>query len=275
MFKSKFKLSIIFSVIIIILSVIVAGGGLFFPDVYRDNEIITTAFYGNDIVTLFLVVPMMIVALILCLRGSQKAQLVWMGTLWYMMYNYIFYLYGAAFNVFFLSYVALFTLSAYGLIFALIRVDSRKLAGYFSNNTPIKWISTYMFFFSGLLGVLWIAISLSFIFTGEVPVNIIETGKDTGIVFATDLSLLIPSLIVSGILLLKKNHWGPILSSIVLIKCVTYSLVLIVMSAIDYIRNRHTDPFILLWVVLSIGCIISLWFLLKNMKDPKSETGTS
>ncbi|QVK19799.1 hypothetical protein KHQ82_05550 [Mycoplasmatota bacterium] len=274
MFKSKFKLSIIFSVIIIILSVIVAGGGLFFPDVYHDNEIITTAFYGNDIVTLFLVVPMMIVALILCLRGSQKAQLVWMGTLWYMMYNYIFYLYGAAFNVFFLPYVALFTLSAYGLIFALIRVDSRKLAGYFSNNTPVKWISTYMFFFSGLLGFLWIAISLSFIFTGEVPVNIIETGKDTGIVFATDLSLLIPSLIVSGILLLKKNHWGPILSSIVLIKCVTYSLVLIAMSAIDYIRNRHTDPFILLWVILSIGCIISLWFLLKNMKDPKSETRT-
>ncbi len=272
MFKDRFKISIILSVIIVVVAITASAGGLFIGDLYRDNASIKAAWYGNDLVTLFVAVPLMVISLLLSMRGSQRAQLIWMGTLWYMVYNYIFYLYAAAFNKFFLLYVVLFTLSTYALIFAMMNADPKEISRKFNLRTPVKWISGYMLFFAALLGVLWIASSLSFIITGEVPQDIIKTGHPTGVVYATDLSLLVPALVLSAILLWRRQPWGYALSAIVLIKSITYSLVLIVMSMVAYIRVGLGDAFLPLWVFLSTSCLIFSWLLLGNMKsNNKSE----
>lgn len=265
MFETKFKASLILSIIISILATIASAGGLF-ADLYRDNNLIKAAWHGNDLVTLFVAVPVMAASLLFSMRGSQRAQLIWMGTLWYMVYNYIFYLYGAAFNVFFLIYVALFTFSVLALILALIKTDVERIGQMFHVRTPIKWISGFMLFFAFLLGGLWIAFSLSFIFTGQVPQAIVQTEHPTGVVFATDLSLLVPGLVISAILLWKRQSWGYILGSIVLIKATTYGLAMIAMSTFAYVETGAGDPMTPLWAFLSTGCLISCGFLLGNMK---------
>ncbi|MFZ5946317.1 MAG: hypothetical protein ACOYVD_19680 [Bacillota bacterium] len=267
MFKNEFKVSSIMTLIIITLSIMASAGGLLLEDLYRDNILVKTAWYGNDLITLFLAVPMLTLAWLYAMGGSKKAQLVWIGSLWYMVYNYIFYLYGAAFNKFFLLYVALFTLSSYALIFALINIDPSAVARQFHKRTPVKWISGYMFFFAALLGGLWVASSLSFIVTGQVPENILKTGTEFAVVYATDLSLLVPSLIVSGALLWRGRPWGYVLSAMVMIKSVTYSLVLLVMSFISYVKIGEGDPYTPLWALLSGLCFIALMFLLGNMKS--------
>lgn len=264
---AKFKISIILSVIIIIAAITASAGGLFIGDLYRDNSLIKAAWYGNDLVTLFIVVPLMVASLLLTIRGSQRAQLIWMGTLWYMVYNYIFYLYAAAFNKFFLLYVVLFTLSTYALIFALMNSEPQKISQKFNLRTPVKWISGYMLFFASLLGVLWIVTSLSFIITGQVPQDIVKTGHPTGVVYATDLSLLIPALVLSAILLWKRQPWGYVLSAVVMIKSINYSLVLIIMSLVSHIKAGQGDAFMPLWIFLSVGCIVSCGLLLGNMKS--------
>lgn len=275
MFKTRFKTSITLSFIIIAFAVIASAGGLFIPGLYRDNTLIKTAWHGNDLVTLFIAIPIMIGALLFSIRGSQRAQLVWMGTLWYMVYNYIFYLYSASFNKFFLIYVALFTLSTYALIFALIKVDAKGISKKFSGRTPVKWVSGYMIFFAVLLGVLWIGSSLSFVITGQVPQDIVKTGHPTGVVYATDLSLLVPALVISAVLLWKRQPWGYVLSAIVMIKSITYSLVLIVMSAVTYVRVGEGDPLTPLWAFLSVCCMLALGFLLGNMKSADKGSGLS
>ena len=267
MFKTKFRISIILSMMIIALAVIASAGGIFIEDLYRDNELTKAAWYGNDIVTLFVAVPMMVWSLALAMKDSQKAQLVWMGTLWYMVYNYIFYLYGAAFNNFFLLYVALFTMSTYALIFALINFDIKALAPKLQKGMPVKWISGYMFVFPVFLGGMWIAKSIGVILSGELPQDIIQTGHTTAMVYATDLSLLMPAVVLGGILLLKRNPWGYVISTIVMIKCITYVLVLLVMSLVCYIRLGQPDAYTALWAFLGAGALICLLSLLKNMKS--------
>jgi len=95
------KTAYVLSILIAILAVLAATGGLAL-NIYRDNAFVTTAWKGNDAITLVLGVPTLAVAMFWSRRGRLTAQLVWMGMLDYMLYNYAFYLFGAKFNALFL-----------------------------------------------------------------------------------------------------------------------------------------------------------------------------
>jgi len=264
--KSLYRISIILSKIIIVLTVIASLGGIFANNIYRDNELVKAVWLGNDIVTLFVAIPIMIGALFFSLRNSLKARLIWMGTLWYMVYNYIFYMYGTTFNKLFLLYVIIFTLSIYALILALMKIDIKSFKKNISSNIPVRWISSYMLFFAIMIGGLWIAQSLSFVFTSEVPLGITQTGHPSGVVFATDLSLLVSTLIVGAILLLKREVWGYIISIISLTKCLLYPFVLVIGGIIAYQRTGSWDSLTPLHILLWIGSLLSYIYLLKGIK---------
>ena len=265
MLTMKHKTLQLVSVVIASMAGISPLGGLFVEGLYRDNGLVVSAWQGNDIVTFFVVVPMLLISLFHSLRDSKKGRLFWMSSLWYMVYNYMFYLFGAAFNVFFLLYAALFVFSLYTLISALIQTDALEWSRSFSKKLPYKTVSLFMLFFAALLGGLWIALSLSFVFTGQVHESISQTDHPTAVVFAVDLTLLIPSMIVGGVLLWRKNRWGPIVGSVVLVKATAYGLALIIMTAISYRNTGVIDPFIPLWILLTLGCAIALVLLLRNI----------
>ena len=257
------------SFIIIICAIFTSIGGAFLDGIYRDNELIISVMKANDLVTLFIAVPIMLVSLFFTIKNSFKARLVWIGTLFYMLYNFMFYLYGVSFNQFFLLYIFLFTASAYSIIFALIKTDVKLIASKFSPKTPTKRISGFMMFFSLLLGGLWVAMSLSYLFTGEIPQTVIDSGNPTAIVFATDLSVLIPAMVLGAILLWKKRDWGFILSTIIMVKATTYGIGLIIMCVITFYNIGVLDTMLPLWIFLTLGCVLSLAALLKNLTTDK------
>lgn len=263
----KNKTLLLVSVLIAVMAGISSWGGLFVDGLYRDNELVVSAWQGNDIVTLFLVVPMLLVSLFYSLRGAKKGRLFWMGSLWYMVYNYMFYLFGAAFNVFFLLYAALFVFSIYALVSALLQTDLEEFSRSFSEKLPYKTVSVFMLLFAALLGGMWIALSLIFVFTGQVHESISQTDHPTAVVFAVDLTLLIPSMIVGGVLLWQKNRWGPIVGSVVLVKATAYGGALIIMTVISYRNIGVLDPFLPLWITLTLGCSIALVFLQRYIGD--------
>ncbi len=160
--KSKQKYAVILSVLIAVLATIAAAGGLLLDGLYRDNEFVTTTWLGNDAVTLFLAVPILVAALVFTGRGSLKAQLVWLGVLDYMLYNYAFYLFGAAFNAFFLIYAALLGLSIFALIFGLVSLDVTRVSQQFSRGIPVRWIGGYFLFVALGLSVVYLAQSIGF-----------------------------------------------------------------------------------------------------------------
>ncbi len=260
--KTAFKLS----VIILIVSVIVSLGGLL-GHIYNDNQLIKTALIGNDLATLFIAVPLMLYSMRLVLKKSTKGHLIWMGTIGYMVYNYLFYLYGTVFNKFFLLYVVLLVASIYALIFALLGTDVNSIAEKFGNKVKRRLVGGYMVFFGTLLGGIWIAFSLNYVVSGKLPQSLIDQGTNTNVVFATDLSVLIPAILISAIYLFKNKAIGYILSTVVLVKASTYGIALIIMSLYTYFEIGKMDSLIGLWIFLSAGCTMSLIELLRNIRE--------
>jgi hypothetical protein len=255
------------SIIIAVLGVITSAGGLLLNDLYRDNLFVTSAWKGNDLITLFIAVPILIIAMIYSKRGSHKAQLIWMGVLDYMLYNYAFYLFGAAFNWFFLLYVALLGLSIFALIFGLIDLDINGITGQVRERMPVGWIAAYMLFVAIGLSLIYIAQSLGFIFTGEVPAIVTNTGHPTNIVFALDLTLLVPFLFLGAIWLIKRNSWGYVLAGISTVKGPLYTIVLTAGSL--WAANAGVPGVaeqVPLWIVLTVLGLIACGLFYGNMK---------
>jgi len=260
------KTARLLSYIIIPLAALASGAGILYTKLYRDNSFIKAAWLGNDIATLFIAVPLLILSVILLKRKSIRGHLLWSGSLGYMIYNYIFYLYGAAFNILFLVYVLIVVLSLYALILSLMSLDVEETASSFHEKTPVRFISSYMIFFASILFLLWTAMSVGFIITGKVPQAIIQTGHPTGVVFAADLTILVPAVFLGGILLWRRKPWGFILSAVVLTKACTYSIALLIMGYTAWRKTGLKDDFMPLWIILSMGAFLSIYLLLENIE---------
>jgi len=258
---SYLKIPFLLSIIVLILSVITSGGGLLTESLYKDHEAIKSMWFVNDIVTLFLAVPSLAAAMRFARGGSLKARLIWAAVLWYMIYNYVFYVYGAVFNAFFLFYVALIILPSYAVILILAKIDPNEVRKNFHKKTPNKGIGAFLLFFGAALGIPWIAIALSFIFNGQ------DAGDSNRIVIATDWIFLISIVLVSGVLLWRNHPWGYILTMLIMIKTQFYPIVLILGGIFTYMKTGTWDVFIPLYTVLWAVCTGIFITLLRNMKS--------
>ena len=242
--KTTVKLSLALACFAVIASL----GGLFLSDLYRDSDTIKAVWFVNDLITLVLAVPILLATIYYAQKGSLKARLIWIGSLWYLLYNYVFYLYGAKFNNFFLLYVLLFALSVYALITAITNLDQAQVEKSIKERAPYKAISGFLFFFAFALGMPWVAMTFGFIISGETP------PFEMTIVFATDLAFLVSVLIFSAILLWKNNTWGYILAAMIMFKGLLYPMVLIIGGAFAYLKTGVWDSFIPLYFFLWVLC---------------------
>ncbi len=272
MLQTKFKSAYVLSAIVAILAIVASAEGLFLGALYRDNSLVTSAFRGNDLVTLIVAVPMLVAALVLSMRGSQRAQLVWLGMLDYTLYNFAFYLFGAAFNSLFLIYVALFALSIFALIFGLVALDVKGISEQFRDSTPVKWISGYMLFVALFLGGFWISISLSYIFTGQIPQMIVAVDHPTNVTAALDLSMVVSVYVLGANWLWKRQPWGYVLAAIANVKGAVYMLALAA-SAVSTVQAGASEDLsqVALWGFIGVGCLIASLFLFGNLRSAKGD----
>jgi len=257
----------ILSVIVAVLAALASAGGLLIPGLYRDNTWITSAWRGTDLVTLLLAAPLLVGGLVLAGRGSRRAQLVWLAMLAYMVYGYAYYLFGAAFNPFFLVYVAIFALGGLALLFAVAHLDVGEIGRNFRPGTPVRVVAGYMLLVAVGLGGAWTAASLGFVVTGQVPAPIVASGHPTGIVFALDLSLLVPGFALGGVWLWKRQGRGYLLGAIMTIKGATYTLALAsasVVAARAGVAGAAAE--IPLWLALTAAGLVACGLLLGNLR---------
>jgi hypothetical protein len=262
--------------LLVVLAIVASLAGLFAAHLYRDNAYAVANWRGNDLITLF-AVPVLLGGYSFSRRGSDRGRLIWLGALWYLLYNYAFYLFGTRFNDIFLLYAALVAGSLWALILGLARTDVHGLAGRFRSSTPVRWISAYLAIATVGLAIAWIGQSLSFATGGKPPQIMIDSGATTSYVFALDLTLAVPLMLVAAVLLWRRQAWGYGLGAIVAVKGVLYASALLAMSGYQADRGQHDAwSFAPGSVFLLVGCLaiggVLLTHLAAGHRDPAATT---
>jgi hypothetical protein len=142
--------------------------------------------------------PLLVGAYARARRGSSRGRLLWLGVLWYLVYNYAFYLVGTALNDVFLLYAAVVAAGMWALGVGLAATDVDGIARRLRPTAPVRWVAGYLAIAAVGLGGAWIAQSLAFALDGTVPQIMLDTDSKTPIVFALDLTLVVPTMLVGG-----------------------------------------------------------------------------
>lgn len=268
--NKNWRISWNISLVILIIMTGITILSLACPKLYRDNEFIQSVWRGNDTVTLLAAVPVFALGLFFSRKGSTAGELIRLGMLDYVLYNYAFYLTAAAFSVFFLPYVVLIVLAALGLLAGLLGLDAGRVKDHLGAKLPSRWIAGYQLFVAAGLSAVYLIQYGGFVLRGELPSIVAKSGHVTNIVPALDLTLLVPWLALGGIWLWGRKPWGYVLSGIMVVKGLVYTLVL---AGAGYSAVQAGFPEaaaeIPLWGSLSAGFAAALGVLLYHLQVKK------
>jgi hypothetical protein len=196
----------------------ISGRGLYHYDT------ITTASQeqSQDLVTVFLGIPLLVISLLLYRKGSLRGHLLLSGTLGYFLYTYGSMAFLTAYNALFLVYVALFSASLFAFVLALVSMNMQSLPFHFSPRLPRRSIAGFLFAIGAFLLLLWLGLIVPPLLQGHVPQGL--ESATTLVIQVLDLGVIVPVAALSGILLLRQTAPGYLLTSVVLIKSVTLGM---------------------------------------------------
>ncbi len=112
--------------------------GLLFPDsLYPSNELRNSSI-PNDLVNLFIGLPILFGSMWLTRRGELVGLLLWPGALLYVLYNYAAYIFGIPFSLVTMVYMALVLLSAFIIIDLYRSIDRKSVQARLYGSVPLK-----------------------------------------------------------------------------------------------------------------------------------------
>ncbi len=252
----------------------ITGLQVFWPGIYRETRIAAGGAFASDLIDLFLVVPVLALSTLLAVRGSFSALLVWIGTLGFLVYNFLIYAFAVHFNPMFLAYCAVLGLSFYGLIGIRELLPFDEVAKRYTSGTPRRTTA---------IAFLFIAVSTVFgevkeivtaIHAGQIPARITEAGQLTNPIHVLDLCFLLPAVAIAGILLLRRKPLGFIMAPVLMVTLILIAIEVVTIVFVFY-RNGlplGVEPLILFGVTGVFLTVLLVWSLRPTHKAARHAT---
>lgn len=216
---------------------------------------------AQDYVTLFIAIPLLIVALYWSRKNTVKSKLFFVGVLNYFLLTYLFYLNMAMYNKIFLVYIILLSASFFSFILMLLNLDIKSISQYFNPKTPVKFVGYFLIFLTSMIALLWLSVIVPPLIDGSIIPKSVEH-YTTLIVQGFDLSIFLPITFISGLLLLKKRPYGYLMASVTLILLsllMTALVAKIIAMALEDVNVIPAVFIIPLFMIFSIICSIILY----------------
>ncbi|MDD6480729.1 MAG: hypothetical protein PUF65_00425 [Lachnospiraceae bacterium] len=277
--KNKKKIVMVLSVFIIILSAIAAMIGIFSNQI-KEYADVTTSFgetiqlynkglyardsistasqaIAQDVVTLVVAIPLLIISLYLVKKKSKKGLFLLTGTVGYFLYTYTSYAFLVVFNALYLVYVVLMILSFYSFILCLMELNQFEIREMVSDSFPRKTLSVFFFAVGIMLMGMWLGRILPALMNGSAPVGL-EHYSTLGIQ-TLDLGWVVPASIVTAYLLRKENKWGYLLAIVFVIKMITMTAA--VSAMIVFMQINGVAVSVMEKILFPVLLLISIYFM--------------
>jgi len=200
---AKGRLSLIYasSIVIAVLMTIVSIAGLISRGTIYPTEELIQSFVPNDVVNLFIGLPILLGSMWLTWRGKLIGPLFWMGALFFVFYNYIGYIFAAPLTWAFLLYLLLVVLSAYTFNSLIASIDGGSLSQKLTGAVPEKFAGGVLVGLGLLFMLRVIGVIVGAIFNGtDLPRT--ELGVNIADFFIS------PAWIIGGIQLWRRQTFG-------------------------------------------------------------------
>jgi hypothetical protein len=263
------KIILLLSLPLSALIIIASSIGLFTPEFYSAETTNWQAqSIGQDFVDLFLVTPCLLISAILAGRSNRNAQLIWGGVLLYVTYTFMIYCFDVHFNNLFIVYCLCLGLSFYSLVYFLFTLNTERKKADFENKIVFRITGIYFIIISILFYFLWLSEIIPAILKNKIPKSVVEAGLFTNAVHVLDLSLILPAIFITGILLLKRNPLGvflapPLLTFFVLMD-ITIGTLVIIMKTKGLEAELSVTLMMIVLAVISLILLIAYFRSLKN-----------
>jgi hypothetical protein len=196
------------TLIIVVLVLVASIAGLALTSTYaRETAPYANQAKGQDIANLISIV-VLVIAIYFMNQRSFKAFLIWIGTLLTLLYAYVIYAFAAHFNSLFLVYVAIAGLCFYAFFSSILELQPERLQSHFVAVTRYRAVSIFLLLVAILFALLWLSQDVPSIVAGKVPQSVTEIGLLTNPVHVLDLGFYLPGMVITAILLWRKQFLG-------------------------------------------------------------------
>jgi hypothetical protein len=221
---------------------------------------------AQDVVTLFLGIPLLLFSLYLARKGLLKGRLLLTGTLGYFLYTYVSYSFLSMYNSFFLLYVFLMSASLFVFILAMMSFDIQNLPKYFNEKLPVTFIGSFLLVVSFVFAFMWLGKIVPSLMKDTPPVGLEH--YTTLVIQAMDLGFVIPASILAGIWLMKRKPFGFLLASVMIIKEITLLTALSAMMVFQMLAGiKGLSVMLAIVILFNLIVIYCMYLFTKNIKE--------
>jgi hypothetical protein len=163
---------------------------------------------AQDAANLALASPAMLILAALALGGSLRAYLLWLGVITFTVYNYVIYTFSIPFGPLFLLWVAVFGLCLFALVGGVTALDHSAVKSRFTSQGAIIVVAWVLIVTALLFAYLWLSEDIPALLSGNTPQSVIDMALPTNPVHILDLAFFLPAVILTGVLLLKRQPFA-------------------------------------------------------------------
>jgi hypothetical protein len=193
---------------------------------------------GTALVMIIVAVPVMLVAMLRCSRGSARAVIVWLGMLAHLLYNSVMLLFGTPFNALFLAYVATLSLALWSIGAIVTTIDVPAFDRPPSPRSPVRGIAIYAWIVVTLNALAWLKGVLPGMLVSSSPAFLDGTGLTTSPTYVQDLAVWLPLMAVGAWWLWRRTGRGVVVVGSLLVMWVVESIGI----AVDQAWGHAADP---------------------------------
>lgn len=168
---------------------------------------------AQDVVTLVVGVPLLLVALLWARRGARAGHLMLCGVVGYLFVQYFLYLGMATYNELFLVWVALVLLTFQVLVRLLLSVPAAAFCVRDDPRLSRLFVGGLLLFNGASIALLWLSVIVPPLLAGTLyPPGLAHF--TTMIVQGYDLALFLPPSLLAGVAYLKRRALGELLAPV-------------------------------------------------------------